>query len=191
MIRAALEIQIAADDEQDVQVLTFVLVKALDLDIEQARRLGIKSRSLADALRQQAFVMQLDFAPGIAKVRSVGPVFELPQTFQIIHPGISDRVVDQGSQHRVGQNQKPAWGHAVSDVGEAFRLQGVEIFQYLLLQQATVQLRHTIDVVATHARWAMRTLRPSLSSMRDRRASRVSLSGESVRTLSRKRRLIS
>src|SRR5271154_6390658 len=48
------------DDVQDVEVLTFVFMNALDLDVEQRNRINLHSGALFGQLSQSAPIRELD-----------------------------------------------------------------------------------------------------------------------------------
>lgn len=78
-----LDRQVSVNDAEDVQLLSLVLVYALDLNIEECFGVDANACRVYDVLRQADFVSILDLLPFFFKVLVVKEMFEFVQLGQI------------------------------------------------------------------------------------------------------------
>ena len=126
-LRIGLQPVIQADDVQDVQVLALVLVDALDLHVEDRRRIDDDAGAFLDQSRQRGLVGVLDLAPLGAEIRIVGQRLELAQLRQVADPLIADALRDAMREPRIGQHHPAPRRHAIGLVGELLRPQLREV----------------------------------------------------------------
>lgn len=86
---------------QQVQVLTFVLVQTLDLDIENRLRVDLDTGTPLHKLRQTNLVGQLNVAIRLTELRVIGIFFEVDQLVEIVGPLFLQRFIQQRGQSRV------------------------------------------------------------------------------------------
>ena len=137
---------------QGVQVLAFIFVHALDLDVEDGIRIEHDVVRLLDIFGQTDFVVALD----LAKLLQYGGVVlefqEFLQLCGVVDIAVADFFRQQGSQLRVGLVQPAAVCNAVGHVLELLRHLGVEIVEDGFLEDVAVQRGYTVDGVGADDR---------------------------------------
>ena len=78
-----LDRQVSVDDTKDVQLLSLVLMYALDLNIEECFRVDANASGVHNMLRQADFVGILDLLPFLLKIFIVKEMFEFVQLGQV------------------------------------------------------------------------------------------------------------
>ena len=138
---------------QHVQVLALVLVDALDLDVEERRRVDRDAGALADAARERLLVGALDRAPSVLEGGVVGERLERAKPRQIGHPALADAVSSRSrARARVAEDQEAARRDAVGDVVEALGPELGEVPEHGLPQQLGMQRGDPVDRVAADGR---------------------------------------
>mmetsp|Transcript_1099 Transcript_1099/g.3058 ORF Transcript_1099/g.3058 Transcript_1099/m.3058 type:complete len:928 (+) Transcript_1099:706-3489(+) len=145
-----LELLVAVDDGQHVEVLALVLVDALDLDVEQRVHVDVLAVHALDELRELGLLLALDRRP-LGLERLVGRVLaQLLQALHVVDPAVADGVGDEGRQLGVAPRQPAAGCHAVGLVLELGGEDLVEVVQDLVLHDLRVDGGHAVDVRAAH-----------------------------------------
>ena len=133
-------------------MLALVFMDPLHLHIEQRGVIHQDSQLLLDVPRQALLGLRFHLLPALPHARIVEVGFQLLQHLQIAAPTLTDRLIQQRREPRIGHGQPAAWGHPVGHVGEAIRPQPGEIRQHVLPEQLTVQFGHPVGVMAAHHR---------------------------------------
>mmetsp|Transcript_1100 Transcript_1100/g.3068 ORF Transcript_1100/g.3068 Transcript_1100/m.3068 type:complete len:926 (+) Transcript_1100:706-3483(+) len=147
-----LELLVAVDDGQHVEVLALVLVDALDLDVEQRVHVDVLAVHALDELRELGLLLALDRRP-LGLERLVGRVLaQLLQALHVVDPAVADGVGDEGRQLGVAPRQPAAGCHAVGLVLELGGEDLVEVVQDLVLHDLRVDGGHAVHGVGRHHR---------------------------------------
>ncbi len=125
--------------------LALVFVDALDLDVEQRRRVDLDAHALAHRIGQPLLVGPLHGGEFLAENRVVGKPVDLLQGFEIVHEAIADGRADQLRQALVALEQPAALGDAVGLVVDALGIERVQVGEDRLLHQLRVQRRDAVD----------------------------------------------
>ena len=85
--------QVVIGNPQQVQKLTFVLMKALDVDVEHGIRVHEHSGALRYHFGQPLLVITFDFAEVRANRHILGNSLELMYLVEVEYPSVADRLV--------------------------------------------------------------------------------------------------
>ena len=127
--------------------MPLVFVDALDLDVEQRRRIDLDAEAFADQPRQRQLVVVLDLAKPLLERVVAGAGLETLEQGEVVEHGLAAGLAHQVGQLRVGQHQPAAEGDAVGLVGDAAGIEMVEIVEHGLLHQVGVHRRDAVDAV--------------------------------------------
>jgi hypothetical protein len=135
---------------QQVEVLSLVLVDALDLHVEHGRGVDVAPVHLREPLGERHLVVVLHRAetldePGVARERA-----QPLEPIELAQPPVAHGLGDQPREARVRHRHEPALRDPVRHVGELLGPQLGEIAQHRLAQQPRVQLGHAVHGVARH-----------------------------------------
>ena len=131
-------------------MLTFVLVQAFDLDIENRIRVDLNPGARFHERRQANFVLQLTRAVLFAEFRVVSVFFQVDELVQIVRPLFLEGLVQQASQQRVALLDPATRRNAVGHVVEFGRPQLVVFREQIFDHQIRVQRRHAVHRKAAH-----------------------------------------
>ena len=107
------------NDAEDVQLLSLVLMYALDLDIEECFGIDANARRVHDVLRQADFVGILDLLPLLLEIFIIKEMFKLVQFGQVGEVLIAAQLRrDQFREPGIGLVEPSSGGDAVGHVGE-------------------------------------------------------------------------
>ena len=129
-------------------MLALVLVDALHLNVEQAGRVHQHAGVAMDVAGQLAFHRQLGASPELQEALVVLMLFEFAQVLHVGDPVLTNMLIQQLGEFRVGQRDPAAGGDTVGDVGEFFWPEGCEFRQQVGFHQIGMQCRHTIHMVS-------------------------------------------
>ena len=146
-LRLVLHRLIQRDRLEDIEQLPLVFVDALDLDVEQRRRIDLDAEALADQPRQRQLVVVLDVAELLLEGIVAGAGLEPLEAREIVEHGFAADLAQQAGQPRVGQHQPAAECDAVGLVGDAAGIEMVEIVEHGLLHQVGMHRRDAVDAV--------------------------------------------
>ncbi len=85
-----LEPVVQADDAQQIQVLAFVLVDALGLDVKHAVRVHLDADNGLDVVGQVGLGLAFDLAPALAEAGILGQGFQAVEFVQAAQPAMID-----------------------------------------------------------------------------------------------------
>ena len=120
---------------------------ALDLHVEQRRRVDLGAETLADQPRQRQLVAVLDRAKALLERIVAGVGLETLELREIVEHGLAAGLAQQRGQSRIGQHQPAAEGDAVGLVGDASRIKMIEVVEHGLLHQVGMHRRDAVDAV--------------------------------------------
>ena len=106
-----------------------------------------RTKSASRALLARLTARHLAVEGGVVRVG-----LQPAKLIQVRQPAVTDRVVEQLPQARVGEREEPPWRDAVGLVGEPFRPQFVKVFQHTVFEQLGVQRGDAVDPVAADRR---------------------------------------
>ncbi len=131
-------------------MLTFVLVQAFDLDIENRIWVDLNSGAHFHELSQTNLVLQLNGAVLLAELRVVGLFFQVDELVQVVGPLFLQGFVQQAGQQRVALLDPATRRDAVGHVVELGRPQLVIFREQIFDHQIRVQRRHAVNGKAAH-----------------------------------------
>ena len=132
--------------------MPLVFVNALDLDVEQCCRINLDVEAFADQPRQHDLVVVLDAAELLLEGAIAGAGLEKFEFAGIVEHGFAAGLAQQTGQPGVGQHQPAAEGDAVGLVGDAGRIEMIEIVEHGLLHQIGMHRRDAVDAVRSDER---------------------------------------
>src|SRR5262245_36516142 len=147
-MRIFLQAVIKRYDMQDIQVLAFVFMEALDLDIEQARRISLDAGLLQNLRGEHFAALPFDASPLVPEGSIINLGFEAAQCFEVARPAVPDGIADQLRQPGIRQHEKTPWRNAIRHIEELLRPHVVEVAEHLLLEKLAVKRGDPIDRVA-------------------------------------------
>ena len=124
---AVLDPQVLGDHLQSIEVLALVLVDALHLNVEQGGGIHQHAGVAVDVTGQLALHRQLGVTPVLQEAMVVLAFLQLAQVLHVGDPVLTDVLVKQGGELRVGQGHPAAGGDAVGHVGEFLRAKAQRI----------------------------------------------------------------
>ena len=131
-------------------MLTFVLMQALDLDIENGIRVDLNPGARFHKRRQTNFVLQLDGTVLLAELRVIRVFFQVDQLVQIVGPLFLQGLIQQIGQQRVALLDPATRRDAVGHVVEFGRPQLVIFREQIFNHQIRVQGRYAVHRKAAH-----------------------------------------
>ena len=140
------------DDTQNVELLSFVLVYTLDLNVEERMRVNADTSRLFDMLGQPNLVGKLDLLPFFLERLVVDVVLQLVQEGEVGKEIVASEFrSNEVRKARVGLVQPSSRSNTVRDVGEFVRtVDADKVFEDGCLDEIRVELGNTIDLVATN-----------------------------------------
>lgn len=147
-----LELEIAMDDAEDIELLSLVLVDTLDLDVEQAGWVDRDAVGFLDVLRKPDFVRVLDLLELLAEFFVVNECLQLVEQREVFQEVVTAEFAgDELGETRIGLVQPSPWCDAVRYVCElVWTVDFDEIFENGGLDQIGVKLGHTVHLVAAN-----------------------------------------
>ena len=145
--RIVLQIKVIFHDFQQVEQLTLVCVKTLDLNVKDRIRRNDDSRRLFDIFCKIDLVLMLCLADIGKQAPIVEMRCEIVQLFRIAAPLRSDCLVDNLGKARIGDLKPASDRDPVRLIIETFRIKMVEILQNVLFQKIRMQFSHTVRAV--------------------------------------------
>ena len=135
---------------QDIQQLSLVFMQSFYLNIEDGIRVHVDAFCFFDIVCQSDLVISLDrhetFTEGcIICIRD-----QFLQLIQICNPILTDFFTDQVSQFSVGVYQPSSLGDPVCFIVEFFRIQFIEISQFLIFQNFCMQRSYAVYGMAAY-----------------------------------------
>jgi hypothetical protein len=104
-------------DVQHVEVLALVLVDPLHLNVEQPVGIQLDAGCRADEVASRALLARLTARHLAVEGGVVRVGLQPAKLIQVRQPAVTDRVVEQLPQARVGEREEPPWRDAVGLVG--------------------------------------------------------------------------
>ena len=141
---AVLDRQIQIHDAQRIEQLALILMQALDLHVKDKRWVKCNALMLLDHAAQLAFLLKLDGVELLDGhfVNTSLQSFQLVEMFQI---SCADLAVEQTAEFRVRQAQPAAGRNAVGLVLEALGVDGIPVFEQIVLENLRVNLGNAVD----------------------------------------------
>ena len=136
---------------QDVQVLAFVFVNSLHLDVEERIGIGRNPGARPDDLRQELLVAAFDRPPAVEETGVPRKGLQFPEPGQILDPRRAYAFGDERGERRIGKDHEAPGRHAVGHVQKFLRGDPVEVVQDLFAQQIGMQAGHAVDPAAADA----------------------------------------
>ena len=130
---------------EEIEVLAFVFVQALDLHVEHGGGVDLDAALVKDALGEFFFVRVLDRHELLAKGSVIGRRFEFAQQVEIALPSAADGAGDEVGESRVAGHEPAARGDAVGLVVDAAGVEGVELGEEVALHQLGVKCGNAVD----------------------------------------------
>ena len=131
---AVLDLQILMDDVQCVHLLALVLMKALDLNVENTIRIQLHALMFADVLRKSQLVVLLDLADAVKNCAVILILQQILQPVRILLIRIGDGLRKIVGELMVAGKQPSAEGDAVCLVIELLRIDLVELVELRILK---------------------------------------------------------
>ena len=138
------DLQIFINDIQRVQLLAFVLVETLYLDIKDRIRAHFQPLCLAQVSAEIFFILMFDlkqFVENFVVIFVCKKFFELCGVF---FPAFPDRLIKQCCQTRVAVDEPAAECDAVCLIVELLRINLEEVVQFRVLKDLCVQRGNTV-----------------------------------------------
>ena len=135
---------------QHVQQLTFVFVQTFYLNIKDGIGVDVDAFCFFDILRQCNFICFLDFHETTAEVFIFCVRQEFFQFCQFCNPAIANGFRDEPSQTMVGMEEPSSLGDTICFIIEFFRIQFIEVLQFLMFQNFCMERRNTVYGMAAH-----------------------------------------
>ena len=129
-------------------MLALVLVHTLDLAVKDRIRVNDLAGGLLQVVGKVGLVLTLDLGGGSLHGLVVHELLQLLQLGGVGLEAVTDGLLQQMGQARVGAEQPAAVGDAVRDVLECLRLVQEVIMENAVLDDLTVQLGNAVDGVA-------------------------------------------
>ena len=129
---------------QHVQQLTFVFMQTLYLNIKDGIGVDVDAFCFFDILRQCNFICFLDFHETTAEVFIFCVRQEFFQFCQFCNPAIANGFRDEPCQTMVGMEEPSSLGDTICFIIEFFRIQFIEVLQFLMFQNFCMESCHTI-----------------------------------------------
>ena len=146
--RVVLQEVVQVQDVQDVQGLALVQVDALDLDVEDRVRPHVRIVAVADVAGQDFLAVLFDPRQLFLEGRVVGKGHEVLELRRRPAPAVTDGIVDERRQLRIGFDEPAAMRNAVGLVREAVREARVELVQRRILEDLRMDFGDAVDAVA-------------------------------------------
>jgi len=128
-------------------VLTLVLVHALDLAVKDGARVDDLTGALCQVIGKFLLVGQFDLVQALEHGLVVLVLVQLGQVGSIVLVAVTDGLIQQLAQLRVGGQQPAAVSNAVGHVLESLGLEQVVVVEHTVLDDLAVQLGHAVDAV--------------------------------------------
>ena len=128
------QVQVERDDMQYIEVLAFVFVDALGLDVEERRRVHDYATPLRDEPGKPGFCGLFDVAPLLLELRVIGELFEPAEQVQVVEPAITDTVGEQLCKRWVAERHEAPRGDTIGDVVKFFRPHLGEVAHHVLFE---------------------------------------------------------
>lgn len=144
-----LNVQVAVDDTEDVELLTLVFMHTLDLDVEEGSRVDADACGVLDIFGESDFVSVLDLSPFLTEFLVVHELLKLADEGEVFQEVIATKLGgNQFRQTRIGLMEPASWSDAVRDITEAVCTVDLdEISEDCGLDQFGMQLGDAVDFV--------------------------------------------
>ena len=142
--RISLQLIVQIDHMQDIQKLAFVLVKSLNLYVEDGMRIHLHTVVLQDIFRKALLVLELDVHKFLLGSLVVHIQFQLADLGEICDPVRTDVVCYPFCQKLVSVKEEASLGDAVGLVVEFLRHHLIEVLQLLILQNLGMKLCNAV-----------------------------------------------
>ena len=137
---------------KDIEQLSLVLVKPLDLHVKYGIRINRDAIMLLDIFCQTHFVLALDLHKFFLRCRIVRIFCDAVDHRQIHDPVLAHLLCHPVCKQRVGMKQETPLCDTVCLVVELPREHLVEVLQFLILEDLCVEPCHTVHAVAGNDR---------------------------------------
>ena len=128
-------------------MLTLVLVHPLDLAVKDGVRVDDLAGALCQVIGKFLLVGQFDLVQLLQHGLVVLVLVQLGQVGSIVLVAVTDGLIQQLAQLRVGGQQPAAVSNAVGHVLESLGLEQVVVVEHAVLDDLAVQLGHAVDAV--------------------------------------------
>lgn len=140
---------IEGENVEEIEVLPFVFVEPLNLDIEEGGRVDGDVAVLLDQAGEADFVGMFDGHELLLKLGVIGKGFEVAELIEVPFPAVADRAGDQVTEEGIASEKPASRGDAIGFVIKLSWVEGVEIGEEITLDQLGVNGRYAIDGKAT------------------------------------------
>lgn len=149
-----LDLEVPVDDTEDVELLAFILVDTLDLNIEERSGVDRDTIVLFDVLRKPDLVRVFDFAELLSELLIVDKSLKLAKQSEVLQEVVATELRgDERRKTRVGLMQPPSWCDTIRHISELVRSVDLdEILEDGSLDQVGVQLSNTVNLVRANQR---------------------------------------
>ena len=142
---------VEGEDVKDVEVLSLVLMDALDLDVEQGVGIDHRPCAILDDFGQAKLVAPLHAAPTLAELRIARARLQPAQRIELGRPGVAELFGDQFGESGIAQHQKATRGHSVRYVDKPVGIHLDPVRQNQTLQEIGVKRGDAVDGMASDA----------------------------------------
>ena len=146
-----LDLKVAVNNAKDVELLSFILMNTLDLDVEEGSWVDGDSCGVLDVLGQANLVRILDLLPFLTEIRIINVCFDLMEQCEIFQVVIAAEFgSNQLGKAWVSLVQPPARSDAVRNVCElVWAINLDKVLEDCRLDQIGVKLGNAIHLVRT------------------------------------------
>ena len=145
---AVFDMQVAVDRPQKVELLSLILMQALDLHVIDRFRIDLVALVLVEPVREFLLLRVLPVDNALQKSRILRVGKELLELLRVGLPAFADLFADQLGELGIALDDPSAESDPVGLVVELLGIELVEIVELCILKDLRVKSRHAVDRVA-------------------------------------------
>ena len=136
---------IEGENVEEIEVLSFVLVEPLNLDIEEGGWVDGDVAVLLDQAGEADLVGVFDSHEFLLKLGIIGKGFEVAKSIKVPFPTVADRAGDQVAEEGITSEKPAPRSDAIGFVIKLSWVEGVKVGEEITFHQLGMNCGHTID----------------------------------------------